>query len=158
MGLDGGLAFLALLLFFLPFGIFSTINGIFEYMSGEYWAIYTNPLNDDYIPFYAEITYVEIIANFLMLLLAVYLAFLFFTSKPNFPNFFIRFTIGFYVLDGVLFLANNYIYYENEFYLQEAIFFTSMIAYGLLNGLLIYYVKTSESVAARFAAEVKTSP
>jgi ABC-type multidrug transport system permease subunit len=81
---------------------FPIFYNIFE--SGS-WDILTTPGTPAYHPFWSTLLSLEILVNLGIFIAAVYLAFLFFTKKKQFPKFYIGivvFSLVFVLIDALL--------------------------------------------------------
>ena len=104
-GLQGWLILVGFGVIFAPLRIIITLLPIYkEIFENNYWQMLTTPGTDAYNILWAPILLGEISINILLVIAWVYIAYLFFTKKKQFPKIYISivlFTLFFIILDAL---------------------------------------------------------
>lgn len=104
-GLGGWLILVGLAIIISPFRIFATTFPIYsEIFSSGSWGTLTIPGSEAYDALWAPILLGEIVINVALVLIWIYIIFLFFTKKNEFPKWYIGalvFTLVFMLVDAL---------------------------------------------------------
>jgi hypothetical protein len=148
-GLGGWLIIVGIGIVVGPFKNIITIVPIYERIfEGDVWNNLTTPGTSAYHPFWSTFISLEIILNAGLLIATVYLAYLFFTKRKQFPKFYIGlavFTLVFIFIDA---LGSKVVFPNEPFFDPD---FTKQLIQSLLVVVIwVPYMLRSKRVKATF--------